>query len=245
MNRVVRLVMAAGAFLLVMHWIGGASLGESTEWLLTFGRTGAGPGILAACGWGIALATTFVLIPFSLSSRWQRERNRWRQVGVLLLVGPPTSFKEHHECYDLPVRRRLGILLVMIGVLFLLCELLELDVHSALNGKLSNSQNQSHLLVATLACASALGIIGFGLATPALWGRPVVRLWSARLLVVACVATLSAELYEWALIHHLMVAARDVRTYREGVASIWFTAAATVSFLCFGWIFAERGRPLN
>ena len=130
-----------------------------------------------------------------------------------------------------------------MGGLFLISEILEMDVHAALTGKLDGTQDRSYWLVAALSGLSALGIIGFGLATPALWARPLARIWSARILVVLCFATLIAELYERELIHRLLIATRDVRSYREGVASIWVTAGATLSFMFAGWAFAERGRP--
>ena len=243
MIRAIRLLLVAGWFLLVLNAIDGGTLADSINWVRTLGSEGAAPGILAAIGWGIALLVVLVVLPFSQMPWWQREQGRWLQVGELLLVGPPTSPSHREEVYEPGIQRRLGVLLTFVGALFLVSEILEMDVHAALSGQLNGSQDQSYWLVAVLSGLSALGIIGFGLATPVLWGRPIARLWSARFLVVLCLGTLFAELYERELIHRLLISTRDVRSYREGVASIWVTAGATLSFMCAGWVFAERGRP--
>ncbi len=243
MIRAIRLLLVAGWFLLVLNAIDGGNLADPINWVLTLGGEGAAPGILAAVGWGIASLVVLIVLPFSQTLWWRREQGRWLQVGELLLVGPPTSPRHGEDVYDPAIQRRLGAFLVCVGMLFLLTELLEMDVHAALSGKLNGTQDQSYWLVAALSGVCALGIIGFGLATPALWGKPIARLWSARLLVALCFVTLFAELYEREQIHRLLISVRDVRSYREGVASIWVTAGATLSFMCAGWVFAERGRP--
>lgn len=245
MSRILLLVLAAAWVLVIGSAVDGGGLDGSFRWVLSLGTDGSRPGLIGAISVGIALVLLGVVLPFSRTAWWVREQEQWLRLGELLIVGPPTGPGDKSEVYTRPVRRRYSVLLMSIGVLFLISETLEADVYGCVCDQLTVSQGRAYYCVMALDGLAGIGLIAVGLATPLLWHRPVLRVWCTRLIVVLCFTAFMAEIVERDSIHRTLIATRDMRAYREGVAAIWISAAATCSFMFTGWIFAERGRPLS
>lgn len=200
-----------------------------------------------------------VFIPLTYTRWWKEECGRWEKVAAVLIDGiaacccpacdPARKIRSE-------TARRFGLLLVLIGAMFVVGCLLQQHALARVagvpegegpprpvfawhEGGLPTSVQTLRPLPA-LYVAAGLVMLVAGFSTPALWTHPSARLWLARLTMIAGLTAFFGALGEHQVLNRAAMTAGAIVPHREGVLAIVLLAGSTLGFMLLGWGFAER-----